>query len=411
MSLAATSLPGGLTVVTERMPQVRSVALGFWVGTGSVDESPVLAGASHFLEHLLFKGTEGRSARSIAETVDALGGDMNAFTTKEYTTFYLRLLAEHLEVGMDILSDIIWQPAFRPSEVEAERQVIVEEILMNADEPGDLVHEVFAGAMFPGHPLGREVLGEERSVRALTRSDIAGFHAEHYRPVNVVVAAAGLVEHDRVVEGIDKRLCATPGGVPPARQAPKLPPEARSVVTRPTEQAHLVVGVPAPDRSDERRHQVSILDHILGGGMSSRLFQVIREERGLAYSVYSYRLAFQGAGALAAYAGTSPRNARQVLDLMRSELHRVGEEGVSEAEVESARSHLRGSMSLGLEDSGARMTRLGHDQLVHGRVEPVEEIERRLASVRTEEVSAMARELLAAPLTVAAVGPFGDEVL
>lgn len=411
MSLAATSLPGGLTVVTERMPQVRSVALGFWVGTGSVDESPVLAGASHFLEHLLFKGTEGRSARSIAETVDALGGDMNAFTTKEYTTFYLRLLAEHLEVGMDILSDIIWQPAFRPSEVEAERQVIVEEILMNADEPGDLVHEVFAGAMFPGHPLGREVLGEERSVRALTRSDIAGFHAEHYRPVNVVVAAAGLVEHDRVVEGIDKRLCATPGGVRPARQAPKLPPEARSVVTRPTEQAHLVVGVPAPDRSDERRHQVSILDHILGGGMSSRLFQVIREERGLAYSVYSYRLAFQGAGALAAYAGTSPRNARQVLDLMRSELHRVGEGGVSEAEVESARSHLRGSMSLGLEDSGARMTRLGHDQLVHGRVEPVEEIERRLASVRTEEVSAMARELLAAPLTVAAVGPFGDEVL
>lgn len=411
MSLAATSLPCGLTVVTERMPQVRSVALGFWVGTGSVDESPVLAGASHFLEHLLFKGTEGRSARSIAETVDALGGDMNAFTTKEYTTFYLRLLAEHLEVGMDILSDIIWQPAFRPREVEAERQVIVEEILMNADEPGDLVHEVFAGAMFPGHPLGREVLGEERSVRALTRSDIAGFHVEHYRPANVVVAAAGLVEHDRVVEGIDKRLCAAPGGARPARQVPELPPEARSVVTRPTEQAHLVVGVPAPDRSDERRHQVSILDHILGGGMSSRLFQVIREERGLAYSVYSYRLAFQGAGALAAYAGTSPRNARQVLDLMRSELHRVGEEGVSEAEVESARSHLRGSMSLGLEDSGARMTRLGHDQLVHGRVEPVEEIERRLASVRTEEVSAMARELLAAPLTVAAVGPFGDEVL
>ena len=212
MSLQHTTLDEGLTVVTERMPDVRSVSIGFWVGTGSVDEAPGLAGASHFLEHLLFKGTPTRSARSIAEDVDAVGGDMNAFTTKEYTAFYVRLLAEDHELGLDILSDIIWSPAFRPVEFESERQVILEEILMHADDPADLVHDVLTSALYPEHPLGREVLGEQVTVEAMGVPDVAGFHAAHYLPANMVVAAAGRLDHDQIVAGLASRLRGRVGG-------------------------------------------------------------------------------------------------------------------------------------------------------------------------------------------------------
>jgi predicted Zn-dependent peptidase len=406
VTLAHTRLEPGLTVVTERMPDVRSVSIGFWVGTGSVDEDPAQSGASHFLEHLLFKGTAGRSARQIAEAVDAVGGDMNAFTTKEYTTFYMRLLADDQELGLDILSDIIWSPAFRPDEFESERQVIVEEILMHADEPADLVHEVLAGALFPDHPLGREVLGEQATVEAMTAAEVATFHAGHYRPANVVVAAAGRLDHDRVVAGVADRLAGLAGGTTPARRAPSSPPAETAVVSRPTEQAHLAVATPAPDRDDEDRHAMAIVEHVLGGGMSSRLFQSIREERGLAYSVYAYRLAFQGAGALAVYAGTSPTNTAEVLDLIHAEFERVAGAGITAAEMENARGHIRGSMALGLEDTGARMSRIGHSQLVHGRVLDMDEIEARLAALTLDQVNQVAARWLSQPRTVAAVGPF-----
>lgn len=410
MTIRSTTLDGGLTVVTERMPDVRSVSIGFWVGTGSVDEAPAVSGASHFLEHLLFKGTADRSARSIAEAVDAVGGDMNAFTTKEYTTFYTRLLADDLDLGIDLMSDIIWSPAFRPDEFESERQVILEEILMHADEPGDLVHEVLARALFPGHPLGREVLGEHGTVSAMTVEQVAAFHGEHYRPGNIVVAAAGLIEHDRVVAGLSARLEGRHGGAPPKREPPSSPAQERLVVSRPTEQAHIAVAVPGPDREDEDRHAVSVADHVLGGGMSSRLFQTIREERGLAYSVYSYRLGFEGIGAVAIYAGTSPSHVEEVLELVHDGLDRMATQGVTQSDLDTARSHVRGSMALGLEDSGARMSRIGHGQLVHGRVLTLEEVEARLQALTVDSVNEAASRWLSGPRTVACVGPFDEEV-
>jgi predicted Zn-dependent peptidase len=409
VTLATTVTDDGLTVVSERMADSRSVTMGFWVGTGSVDETGALWGASHFLEHLLFKGTAERSARSIAEAVDAVGGDMNAFTTKEYTAFYVRLLADEVDLGLDILSDILWAPAFRPDELDSERQVILEEILMHADEPADLVHDVLAGALWPGHPLGREVLGEEDTIVAMTRDQIAGFHAVHYRPANMVFAAAGALDHQAIVDGLAARRRGIVGGSTPARTSPEPGAGGPLVVQRPTEQAHLAVGVPGLERHDERRYVLAILDHLLGGGMSSRLFQEIREERGLAYSVYSYRSAYEGAGALTVYAGTSPANVRQVLDLIHAELDRMAATGITESELVAARSHLRGSLVLGLEDSGARMSRIGHGQLSNGRVTSLDEIEASYAKVTVDDVSVLAADLLGGPRSVAVVGPFDDD--
>jgi predicted Zn-dependent peptidase len=408
VTFATSTLDEGLTVVTERMPDVRSVSIGFWVGTGSVDETPGQSGASHFLEHLLFKGTPTRTARSIAEAVDAVGGDMNAFTTKEYTTFYLRLLSDDTELGLDILSDIIWSPAFRPDEFESERQVILEEILMHADEPADLVHDVLAGALFPAHPLGREVLGEEATIGAMQVDAVAAFHAAHYRPGNIVVAAAGDLDHHQITAGVAARLGGA-GGARPGRQPPSASPMPRVVLPRPTEQVHLAVAVPAPDRDDEDRHAMSIVEHVIGGGMSSRLFQSIREERGLAYSVYAYRLGFQGAGALAVYAGTSPSHTTEVLDLIYAELDEVASAGITQEELDAVRGHVRGAMALGLEDSGARMSRIGHSQTVHGRVLSLEEVESRLQALTVDGVNEVAARWLARSRTTACVGPFeGD---
>ncbi len=396
-------------MVTETMTDARSVSLGFWVGIGSVDETPANAGVSHFLEHLLFKGTPTRSAREIAEAVDSVGGDMNAFTTKEYTAFYLRLLAEDVDLGLDILSDIMWSPAFRSHEVEAERQVILEEILMHGDEPADLVHDLFSEAMFAGHPLGREVLGEEPTIRAMSPEAIGGFHRRHYRPANMVFAAAGALEHGAVLDGVTRRMNGTSGGDRPPRQAPCGGGRRRLVRQRQTEQAHLVVGVAAPARDDPRRHAASILDHILGGGMSSRLFQTIREDKGLAYSVYSYRASFEGAGTLAVYAGTTPSQTARVLGLINEELDRIAGDGVTDAELAAARSHLRGSLALGMEDSGARMSRIGHSQLIHNRIPTLDEVVERLVSVSAADVNQLASELLSGDRTVTVVGPFRDE--
>ncbi len=400
-----------MTVVTERMPDVRSVSAGFWVGTGSRDEVAGLAGVSHFLEHLLFKGTPDRTARQIAEEVDAVGGDMNAFTTKEYTAYYLRVLDRSLDLGLDILSDILWSPAFRPAEVESERQVILEEVLMRADEPADLVHEVLAEALFPDHPIGREVLGTEASVEAMSREDIASFHAHHYRPGNVVFAAAGQLEHDAVVEGVARRFAGGPDGGPPARSAPLAPPRPLAVSQRSTEQVHFMVGVRAVDRHDPARYPLAVLNQVLGGGASSRLFQAIREERGLAYSVYSYRIGFHDAGALAVYVGTMPNHAPEVLGMVHDELDHLRAEGVTARELEVAKGHLLGEMALSLEDSAARMTRIGRSQLVHGTVHSADEVAARIACVTLDDVVEVAQRVLTNPRTVAVVGPVDEGAL
>ena len=409
--IETTRLDSGITVVTERIPWVRSVSAGFWVGTGSRDEGPGLFGASHFLEHLLFKGTATRSARQIAEDVDAVGGDMNAFTTKEYTAFYVRLLDDSLELGLDILSDILWNPAFRPDEVEAERQVILEEILMRADEPADLVHEVFNEALFPEHPVGREVLGDEETIGAMSREDIARFHAHHYRPGNVVFAAAGHLEHAEVVAGVERRFAGAEGGAAPERAMPVDPPRLLAVDPRPTEQVHLVLGMRSLHRHDEDRYALAVLNHVLGGGLSSRLFQKVREERGLAYSVYSYRSAFADAGALAVYAGTMPSRVGEVLGLVRHEFDAMAASGITRRELEVAKGHLVGELALSLEDSAARMSRIGRSQLVHGEVLTVDEVAALISAVTLDDVTRVAAAVLGNERVLAAVGPIEEAEL
>ena len=402
-------LESGIRVVTECMPDAHSVTTGFWVDAGSRDETSELAGASHFLEHLLFKGTDTRSARDIAEAIEAVGGDMNAFTTKEYTAFYTRLIDEDLELGLDILSDIMWAPAFRPDEVEAERQVILEEILMHEDEPSDLVHDLFTEALYPGHPLGREVLGDESTITAMSRDQIRGYFTEYYRPDSIVVAAAGNLDHDDIVAGLERRYTGRTGNRPERRMPPLAPPRRVVVTTRATEQAHIVVGGRALARNDDDRFALAALNQVLGGGMSSRLFQEIREKRGLVYSVYSYRAAYLETGSLAVYAGTSPSQVHEVLELIHRELDRMATGDVSARELDMAKGHLKGSLALSLEDSASRMTRIGRGVLLHNEVLSFDELVRRTEAVTLDDVARVAERVLTDERVLAVVGPFEQD--
>ncbi|MHB1987523.1 MAG: M16 family metallopeptidase [Acidimicrobiales bacterium] len=402
-------LSSGIRLVTEAMPDVASASIGIWVGTGSRDETDQQAGISHFLEHLLFKGTATRSARDIAEAVDAVGGDMNAYTTKEYTTFYVRLLSENVPLGLDILCDILREPALRPHEVDAERQVILEEVLMHLDEPADIVQERFAGALFPDHSLGREVLGLPEVIRGVGVFEIRSFFDEHYLPRNMVVAAAGDIDHDAIAAGIEARFADRRGGQPPTRDAPDGTVVARLVEHDDTEQAHLVYGVRAPGRRSPERFTLAALNHVLGGGLSSRLFQQIREERGLAYSIGSDRVAYDDAGALAVSVGTAPENAHEVLGLIEAELDQLMTSGISHRELEVATGHLRADLLLSLEDSGARMSRIGASLLLYGTVLTVEELLAGIDAVTIDAVREVAKSVLSAERVLAVVGPFTEE--
>jgi predicted Zn-dependent peptidase len=402
-------LPSGIRLVTETMADVRSVAVAYWVGSGSRDESDDLAGASHFLEHLLFKGTPTRSAAAIAEALDEVGGDCNAFTTKEYTTFYVRLLSEHLPLGLDILSEIMWDPALRPSDVDAERTVILDEILMHADEPADLVAEQWQSSLFPGHALGRDTLGTQATVGDLDAGDIRRFFEHHYRPGNMVVSVAGDCTHDGVAADLERRFTGQLGGTAPARTAPGPATERLRVVRRPTEQAHVVYGVRSVSRFDEHRFALAVLNHVLGGGLSSRLFQKVREERGLAYSVWSERATYQDAGSLAVVVGTAPDNVDEVLRIVTGELELLAEHGITDRELAVAKGNLRAEMLLSGEDSGARMGRIGAAMLLHGEVHKIDEVLARIEAVDRNQVLARAQELVEAPRTLSAVGPFDED--
>ncbi len=399
-------LASGLSLATERMEDARSVCIGFWVGTGSRDEGPAELGASHVLEHLLFKGTEDRSPSAIAEAVDEVGGDFNAFTTKEYTSFYIRLLAEHLPLGLDLLSDIMWRPALRTDDLDAERQVILDEILMHLDEPADEAAEQSSAALFPDHPLGREVLGTAESVASMSADRVRTFFATHYRPGNMVAAVAGDVDHRAVVDGLEARFTGPGGGAPPVRTAPSSTVDPLRVSSRPTEQAHLVMAARAVDRQDRRRYALALLNHVLGGGLSSRLFQEIRERRGLAYSVWSERVAYHDAGSVNIGVGTAPEHIAEVLDIVTTVLESLGASGVTERELSIAKGNLRAETLLACEDSGARMSRIGAGLLLHGEVITVDEVLSRLDAVTLEEVQAMAAGLARAPRTLSVVGPF-----
>ena len=392
-------------MVTERMPDIRSVSFGVEVGTGSRDEPEAIAGASHFLEHLLFKGTNERSGREISEAVDAAGGDMNACTARESTTFWVRLLDDDAELGLDLLCDTVLHPTLAPGDVEVERQVILEEILQHDDDPGDVVHERWAEALFAGHPLGRDPLGSHDSVTRTTAEEVRSFFATHYGPENMVVAAAGHLDHDEVVGAVETRFAGAEGGAAPERSAPGATQERLVVEEEDTEQVHLVIGVRGVARDDDDRHALAVLEHALGGGLSSRLWQQVREERGLAYSVYSFRSHYQGGGTMGVYAGTAPSNLEEVLGLVGGELDAVAAGGVTERELQVAVGHLVGELALSLEDSGARMSRIGRGLLVHEHVRTYDEVVARLRSVTVADVAAVAERVLTRPRTLALVGP------
>lgn len=420
-----TELPeaGGLRILTERMPGVRSVALGIWAGVGSRDETPRLAGASHYLEHLLFKGTRRRSARDIAEVMDAVGGETNAFTSKEYTCFYARTLDRDLPLAVDVLVDMLCCSKLASADVEAERTVILEEIGMHNDTPDDVVHDLFAEALFGGHPLGRPVLGTAASIGAMTREQVARYWRRHYVPANLVVAAAGSCDHQQVVELVGAAFAEAarrsgPGSGPAQLLAPgavtqrRAPRVHRGVLVRrkPTEQAHVVLGTRGLSRSDPRRFALGVLNIAFGGGMSSRLFQEVRERRGLVYSIYSYNAQYSETGTFSIYAGTAPKRLHEVLAIVRDELDRVIAEGIGEEELERGKGHLKGSLVLGLEDTSGRMTRLGKSEITSGEILSVDEIIRRVDAVTDADVRAVAKEVLGdSPRALALIGPFDPD--
>ena len=409
--ISRTQLDSGLRVVTEHLPGLRSVAVGFWVGTGSRDEADSIAGASHFLEHLLFKGTDNRRAGEIAEAVESVGGDMNAFTGQEVTAFYVRVPDRHLPLALEILSEIVWTPALRTEEVDSERQVILEEIGMREDTPDDVVHELFAEALFPDHPLGREVAGTEATIGAMTRDQIAEYHAAHYQPSNVVVAVAGNLQHDAVVKMVDAAQPGDPRDRPLRRNgADAGEPRRLAVLERPLEQAHMVLGTRALRRNDPDRYALAVLDQVLGGGMSSRLFQEVREQRGLAYSVFSYRSAFQETGSLAVYCGTAPERVEEVLAVVGAELDRlVADGGITDRELLSAKGHLVGSLALSLESSSSRMHRIGRSELTMGEIPSLDEVVAAVEQVTAADVARVIDRVLGSGTrTLAVVGPVGD---
>jgi predicted Zn-dependent peptidase len=410
-----TVLPGGLRVVTEAMPGVRSATVGIWVGVGSRDEAPSLAGASHYLEHLLFKGTRKRTALEISSALDAVGGEMNAFTSKEYTCFYARVLDDDMPLAIDVLSDLVTSSVVSTEDVDSERGVILEEIAMHEDDPADLVHDAFAHGVFGDTPLGRPVLGTVESIENLSRASVAGYYRRRYRPENIVVAVAGNLEHTAVVRLVrrafreagflDGDALPAPPRLGPTRRPPVRTDQVQ-LMSRTTEQANVMLGVPGVARTDDRRFAAGVLNAALGGGMSSRLFQEIREKRGLAYSVYSYSAHYAGAGLFGVYAGCLPAKVDDVLAICRDELAKVAQDGLTEEELHRGQGQLRGSLVLGLEDSGSRMTRIGKSELVHGELLGVDEVIDRITAVTLDDVLDVARFLLAAPPALAVIGPF-----
>ncbi len=411
-----TVLPSGLRIVTEAIPNTRSASLGVWVGIGSRDETPAMSGASHFLEHLLFKGTRKRTALQISSEIEAVGGETNAFTTKEYTCYYARVLDADLPLAVDVLCDAVADSLLEPADVETERGVILEEIAMHEDEPGDEVHDIFTEAIFGDHPLGRLISGTAESITPMTRSQINGFYRRRYTAPVMVVAAAGNLDHGTVVRLVRKALAGTALDSAPAEPAgPRAgvkrvrTQKAHTVVrNRDTEQAHLVLGGPGIGRRDERRFTMGVLNNVLGGGMSSRLFQEIREKRGLAYSVYSYAGQYSDAGVFGVYAGCAPGKVEEVLDLIRAELARVGAHGVTDEEMARGKGMVKGSYVLGLEDTGSRMSRLAKSELLYGDLMTVDELLGRVDAVTSDEVGEIAAELLSQPMSLAVVGPFDE---
>ncbi|NLE79362.1 MAG: insulinase family protein [Rhodococcus sp.] len=406
-----TVLPSGLRVVTERVPGVRSASVGVWVGIGSRDEQTSVAGAAHFLEHLLFKSTPTRTALDIAQVMDGVGGELNAFTSKEHTCFYAHVLDDDLPLALDLVSDVVLRGRCRSSDVDVERQVVLEEIAMRDDDPEDLLGDAFLTAMFGDHPVGRPIIGTTESVTSMTRTQLHSFHIRRYTPTRMVVAVAGNVEHEHVVELAMRAFAGKleSRNEPAPRRAGSLRIDAAptlSVTERDSEQAHLCLGVRAFGRHEGHHWALSVLNTAVGGGLSSRLFQEVREERGLAYSVYSDIDTFADTGAFSVYAGCQPENLGEVATVVREILANVARDGITDAECARAKGALRGGLVLGLEDSGSRMNRIGRSELNYGHHRSISETLASIDAVTTDAVREVARILLQRPFGAAVVGPY-----
>ncbi len=399
------TLPTGERVISEHVPSVRSVSLGFWVGAGSRDETEARAGVSHFIEHLLFKGSGTHSAQEIAEIFDGLGGELNAATSRETTVIYARVPDDRVEPALDVITGMVYDPAF--AEVDSEREVVLEEIAMVEDNPQDLVHDVVAEAVFGGHPLGRPVIGRAEVISSVSRRALAAFHRAAYTAENIVVAAAGNLEHGRLVELLAARL---PRTTAVARRARK--PVGRRIAPglrfqrKDTEQYHVCLGAPGISRRDERRFAASLLDAILGGSASSRLFQEIREKRGMAYSVYSFASQYSDAGQIGLYVGTRPENLAESMQVVREELGRLREQPATEDELERARENVKARVVLALESTGARMNRLGASLLFGLPLLEADEVMARFEAVTLDDLRELTDELWAPErLSAAGIGP------
>jgi predicted Zn-dependent peptidase len=402
-----TTLDSGVRVVTEAMPSVRSIALGLWIRAGSRDEGVEQAGISHFLEHLLFKGTERFSSREIDEAFDAMGAEVNAGTGKETTSVYSRFLDGHLERAFDVLQDMVLRPAY--PDVDSERDVVIEEIAMYEDEPSDKVHDVLAAAVFGDHPLGRPIIGRADVISSVAVPTIAEWHDGRYVPGNMVVAAAGNLEHDAIVALVEG---AFPAPQAPAPAAAGASPNGRAPILRfhqkETEQYHVCLGGRGMPRGDDRRFALRVLDTILGGSTSSRLFQEVREKHGLAYSVFSYANHYQDSGQVGLYLGTRPDRVRDAMGVVGTELRRLQEDGVSEAELELARENVKGRTVLSMESTLTRMNRLGSSVLMGVPLLTVDEVLAAFDAVTLDDVGELARELWQ-PERLSAAGVGGDE--
>ncbi len=401
-----TTLPGGERVITERINGVRSAAIGLWIGAGSRDEHVNKAGVSHFIEHLLFKGTERFDAVRIAELFDAMGGELNAATSRETTVVYTRVPDDHVDVALDVMTDMVFSPAL--IDIDSEREVVLEEIAMVDDNPQDLVHDLAAEAVFGDHPLGRPVIGRADVIASISRRSLLAYHRGSYIGPSIVLAAAGNVDHHRIAEALAARRNGDRAIslARPRKPASRTPLPALRFLRKNTEQYHVCLAGPGIQRDDPRRYASALLDAILGGSASSRLFQEIREKRGMAYSVYTYGSQYLDAGQIGIYVGTREENLRECLDVIASELHDVGAGNIRTGELERAKENMKGRLLLSLESTSARMTRLGKATVTEMEIVSIEESERRIASVTAEEVAALARELYAPErLSAAGIGP------
>jgi len=400
-----TRLANGVTVLTESIDTVRSVALGVWFAVGSRDESDAEAGMSHFMEHMMFKGTPSHTAAQISEAFDSLGSELNAFTSKEYTCYYARFVDQHLETAVSLLSEMVNESLLSDESCESEREVVIEEIARMEDTPDDRIHEMFGHALWPDHPIGLPILGSRETVGGFDHAQSVAFRERHYLTGNCVVAAAGNIDHDEVVRLVERYL-AIPEGERSKRPAAKAAGASRlSVLTKETEQTHICYGVAALNAHHEDRFVLAVIDTVLGGGMSSRLFQEIREKKGLAYAVYSFQALYQDTGQFAVYAGTRPSNTEQVVRLIQTETERMREDGVTAEELARAKESIKGHLVLGMESTRNRMTRLGKNHVTSGELLSVDDIVERIDVLTLADVKRVAGEVLGGQKVLALIGP------